>query len=68
MEYFRDGVEDFNLMELVKKLPKQERRRVERSIAEISSARSARLAYPVRVAAVRRLVAEAVSGAHLGTK
>ena len=61
MEYFRDGVEDFNLMELVKKLPEQERRRVERSIAEISSDRSALLADPVRVAAVRRLVAEAVS-------
>ena len=64
MEYFRDGVEDFNLMELVKKLPEKERRRVERSIAEISSDRSALLADPVRVAAVRRLVAEAVSANH----
>ena len=64
MEYFRDGVEDFNLMELVKKLPERERGRVERSIAEISSDRSALLADPVRVAAVRRLVAEAVSANH----
>lgn len=55
-------------MELVKKLPERERGRVERSIAEISSDRSALLVDPVRVAAVRRLVAKAVSGAHLGTK
>ena len=61
MEYFRDGVEDFNLMELVKRLPERERRRVERSISGISSDRSSLLADPVRVAAVRRLVAEAVS-------
>ena len=64
MEYFRDGVEDFNLMEMVKRLPEQERRRVERSIAGISSDRSALLTDPVRVAAVRRLVAEAVSATH----
>ena len=64
MEYFRDGVEDFNLMELVKKLPEMERRRVERSIAEISSDKSALKADPLRVAAVRRLVAEAVSATH----
>ena len=47
-------------MELVKKLPEKERRRVERSVAEVSSDRSALLADPVKVAAVRRLVAEAI--------
>ena len=61
MEYFRDGVEDFNLMKLVCNLPADERRRLERSIAEISSDRSALLTDPVRVASVRRLVAEALS-------
>ena len=61
MEYFRDGVEDFNLMALSRGLPKADRVRLERSIAEISSDRSALLADPVRVAAVRRLVAEALS-------
>ena len=65
MEYFRDGVEDFNLMELVRGLPAADRRRLERSIAEISSDRSALLADPVRVAAVRRLVAESISSSRL---
>ena len=58
MEYFRDGVEDFNLMGLVKKLPERERRRVEQRIAEISSDKSALLADPVRVAAVRPSVSQ----------
>ena len=61
MEYFRDGVEDFNLLALVKRLPEDERNRLERRIAEISSDRSALLADPVKVAAVRRLVAEALA-------
>lgn len=61
MEYFRDGVEDFNLMGLVRGLPEEERLRVERRIAEISTDRSALVADPVRVAAVRRLVAEALA-------
>ena len=61
MEYFRDGVEDFNLMELVKRLPEGERLRLERRIAEISSDSSALLADSVRVAAVRRMVADALS-------
>ena len=39
MEYFRDGMEDFNLMEFVKKLPEMERRRAEQRIAEVSSDR-----------------------------
>jgi len=65
MEYFRDGVEDFNLMELVKRLPESERIRLERRIAEISSDSSALWADPVRVAAVRRIVAKALSSRRL---
>ena len=61
MEYFRDGAEDFNLMELVQGLPEGERAHLERRIAEISSDKSALLVDPVRIAAVRRLVGEAVS-------
>ena len=64
MEYFRDGAEDYALMELAKTLPTAERLRVERSIAEISSDKSALKADPLCVAAVRRLVAEAVSANH----
>ena len=61
MEYFRDGVEDFNLMEMVKRLPEDERLRLERHIAEISSDSSALLTDPVMVAAVRRIVAKALT-------
>ena len=61
MEYFRDGAEDFKLLELVHTLPAEARLRLERRIAEISSDRSALLADPVRVASVRRLVAEALA-------
>ena len=61
MEYFRDGVEDFNLMEMVKRLPEDERLRLERHIAEISSDSSALMTDPVMVAAVRRIVAKALT-------
>ena len=61
MEYFRDGAEDFKLLELVRGLPVEAQLRLERRIAEISSDHSALLADPVRVASVRRLVAEALA-------
>ena len=61
MEYFRDGAEDFKLLELVRSLPVEAQLRLERRIAEISSDHSALLADPVRVASVRRLVAEALA-------
>ena len=61
MEYFRDGAEDFKLLELVRTLPAEARLRLERRIAEISSDHSALLADPVRVASVRRLVAETLA-------
>ena len=61
MEYFRDGMEDFKLLELVRTLPAEARLRLERRIAEISSDRSALSTDPAKVAAVRRLVAEALA-------
>ena len=61
MEYFRDGAEDYSLMELAKRLPDDVRAGLERRIAEVSSDRSALQVDPVRVAAVRRLIAEALS-------
>ncbi len=61
MEYFRDGAEDFKLLELVRSLPVEAQLRLERRIAEISSDHTALLTDPVRVAAVRRLVAEALA-------
>jgi len=61
MEYFRDGVEDFNLMEFVRQLPEGEKALLERRIAEISSDKTALLVDPVRIAAVRHLVGETVS-------
>ena len=63
MEYFRDGVEDFNLLQLSRKLPKDVRAKLERRIAEISSDRSSLAVDPAKVAAVRRLVAETLEKA-----
>ena len=64
MEYFRDGVEDFNLLQLSRRLPKDVRAKLEKEIAGISSDRSALCTDPAKVAAVRRLVAEALAGNH----
>ena len=61
MEYFRDGVEDFNLLQLSRRLPKDVRAKLEKEIAGISSDHAALCTDPAKVAAVRRKVAEALS-------
>lgn len=61
MEYFRDGAEDFSLFRLADGLEKGDRDALERQVAEISCDRSALLADPAKVAAVRRAVLESLS-------
>ena len=61
MEYFRDGVEDFNLMQLARRLPKDVREKLERVIAEVASDHSALRIDPAAVARERRMVAEALT-------
>lgn len=58
LEYFRDGVEDFNMMKLMEKLPPEIRTRLEKEIESIAPAFGKTSLDPVRLAEVRRRIGE----------
>ena len=58
LEYFRDGVEDFNMMKLMEKLPPEIRTRLEKEIESIAPALGKTSLDPVRLAEVRRRIGE----------
>jgi len=59
-EYFRDGVEDFNLMKLAERLPAETRARLEAKIAAAVSTEGPLRFDPVLIRDIRRAVAAAV--------
>lgn len=63
LEYFRDGVEDYRYLELVKLLPREKRAELERKIIEIAPAYGSTSIDPVRLRDVRRQIGTALEQA-----
>ena len=67
LEYFRDGIEDFNMMELMKQLPDNVRNDLEKEIRTIAPAFGPTLQDPVRLTLIRRKIGSALEK-HLKSK
>ncbi len=60
VEYFRDGVEDFNMMALMKKLPAATQAKLNKEISSIAPAAGQMVFDPVKLTDIRRKIAEAL--------
>lgn len=67
LEYFRDGIEDFNMMELMKQLPDKVRTELEKEIRAVAPAFGPTLQDPVRLTLIRRKIGSALEK-HLKSK